>query len=141
MESIQLGTEVILQKIEEPHGSLDVGKRLRWSLFQILEKSAALEHGSDLTRKLRPVVFEDAIEIHDLSVYVIQDLDFRGFFGEKESGSTGKRLHIDPVIRDEAEKGFDQVAFPAYEGQRFGNAHRVLQRGIRGEIRPRPECT
>lgn len=87
-------TEAVMLQIAEARGALDVCQRLRSSVQPPLKHLPVCQRRLELTDEFLEVVLNDAVEVDQLAVDVVEHLDVGGRPLEEQRGAAGENLDV-----------------------------------------------
>jgi len=112
-----LAGEGMVLQVEEACGALDVSEDLGACHFLPFKYLPRAECPFELADKFFQVVLDDAVEVHQLAVDVVQDLDRRGLWAHEVQGrATGEDFDVALVGREKRDKTVGKTALAAHPG-------------------------
>lgn len=102
---------------EEPRCTLDIGEGFRSGEFVPVEYLARTERPLKLADKFFKVVLNNAVQIHELTVNVVEYLDgYRLRTHEEERIAASKDLDVALVRREKRDEAISEMTFAAHPG-------------------------
>ena len=106
----------MLLQIEEAGRALQVSQGMRWGILQPLEHLAARQRPFELAHEFLQVILDDAVQVDQLAVDVVQHLDLGRRPHEVQRGAAGEDLDVASVRRKLRDDTVGQASFAADPG-------------------------
>lgn len=125
--------EAVSQQIQMPCGSLDVGEGSWLASLEKIEPFSAHEDEAEVSEQLFIMLLADAVEVHDLTVEIIQNFNLGRLFMEKHLSAARECLYVCRVLREYFNQPLRQSVLPTYIRQRSSHLE-DFNEGLPGKI-------